>query len=340
MSSKAEVLWVGSQGGIESSLVHRANIDFTEIPAAGVHGVSITKLPRNLLLLISGFFASRRIMDQFKPQVILLTGGFISVPLALAAGKTPILVFSPDIEPGLALKVISWIADCIAVTSEESKKYFSKKGRVFISGYPTRPELTKWDRPSARQKFNLSYTEPVLLIYGGSKGARSINHAVLSQLSDLLRIAQVIHISGDLDWSDVEAKRKELPSELALNYHPFPYLHEDMGAAFAATDLVISRSGASVLGEFPLFGIPAILIPYPHAWRYQLVNARYLVNCGAAVILEDSKLENELVPSVKNVLNDPLKLETMRSSMRNLSRPQAAALIGQQLFSLAGERSI
>jgi UDP-N-acetylglucosamine--N-acetylmuramyl-(pentapeptide) pyrophosphoryl-undecaprenol N-acetylglucosamine transferase len=259
--------------------------------------------------------------------------------MAVAARHIPSLLFVPDIEPGLAIKAIAPFTDSIAVTAQESKAYFSKRSKVFVSGYPTRPELAKWEPKSARKHFNLQDDVPVILVFGGSKGARSINNAILDNLPGLLNIAQIIHISGELDWPGVAAKHKILSEDQSARYHAFPYLPEEMGAALAAADLGISRSGASTLGEFPLHALAAILVPYPYAWRYQSVNAQHLANRGAAIILKDSQLGTELIPTINNLLDNPAQLQAMRTSMQSLSHPQAAALIGQQLFSLAGERS-
>ena len=111
-----------------------------------------------------------------------------------------------------------------------------------------------------------------------------------------------------------------------------------MGAALAAADLALSRAGASTLGEYPLFGLPAILVPYPHAWRYQKVNADYLVRHGAAVMLEDAKLSDQLLPTVKALLSRPQKLASMRIAMQSLSHPEAAAEIGRQMLALGRKR--
>ena len=115
-----------------------------------------------------------------------------------------------------------------------------------------------------------------------------------------------------------------------MRYHPTPYLHE-MGAALAAADLAVSRAGASTLGELPLFGLPAVLVPYPYAWRYQKVNARYLENHGAALVLEDASLGSSLFPTLQGLLGDPHRLSMMRAAMRSLARPQAAQAIADQL---------
>ena len=339
LTGNVEVLWVGAQGGMESTLVQRAGISFETIPAAGLHGVGLKRLPRNLAILVKGIFASRRILSRFKPDAILFTGGYIAFPMAVAAGHIPSLLFVPDIEPGLAIKAIARFMNTIAVSASESQNYFSKKAKIFVSGYPTRPELAKWEPTSARQYFKLIDDVPVLLIFGGSKGARSINIAVLEHLPELLNIAQIIHISGELDWPSMEERIKELTVDQSTRYHAFPYLHEDMGAALASADLVVSRSGASILGEFPLHALAAILVPYPYAWRYQSVNAEHLASRGAAIILKDSQIGSQLVPTIKSLLENPAQLKAMRTSMQSLSHPQAAALIGQHLFLLAGERS-
>jgi UDP-N-acetylglucosamine--N-acetylmuramyl-(pentapeptide) pyrophosphoryl-undecaprenol N-acetylglucosamine transferase len=155
-------------------------------------------------------------------------------------------------------------------------------------------------------------------------------------LKELLEFAQVIHISGALDWNIVEKTANELPAELKSRYHAMPYLHE-MGAALAAADLVLSRAGASTLGEYPFFGLPAILVPYPYAWRYQKVNADFLVENNAAVILQDEILEDKLLAMIKDLLLDETKLKSMRAAMKKLSLPNAANMIASQLVELAGE---
>ena len=132
---------------------------------------------------------------------------------------------------------------------------------------------------------------------------------------------------------------QKLPAQLQSRYHVMPYSHE-MGAALAAADLVLSRAGASTLGEYPLFGLPAVLVPYPYAWRYQKVNADFLTKRNAAVILQDESLEDKLLSVVKGLFLDKNKLEAMRSAMKKLSHPAAASIIASQLVKLAGEQPL
>jgi len=324
---------------MESRLVERANVPFKTIPAAGVHGVGLKTLPGNVFRLVHGFFAARRILHDFKPEVLFFTGGYVAVPMALAGMRIPTVLYVPDIEPAFALRTLARFADKIAVTAQDSFRYFSHRERLVLAGYPTRPELSRWTRSDARRTLRLTGDAPVLLVFGGSKGAHSINNAVLTNLSALLDQVQLIHITGELDWPTVETRAKELTEAQAAHYHAFPYLHEEMGAALAAADLALSRAGASTLGEYPLFGLPAVLVPYPYAWRYQKVNADTLVQHGAAIMLEDSKLPDQLLPSVMDLLSQPQKLASMRNAMQRLSHPEAAVEIGRQILALCQERS-
>lgn len=329
------VLWVGAEKGMEAELVSRQNIPFTAVPAAGVHGVGLSRLPGNLLQLSRGASASRRILREFEPDVLFFTGGYVAVPMALMGIPFNSLLYVPDIEPGLALKTLARFSDCLAITAPETRRYFSAKKRVELTGYPVRPELRAWDRASARAALNLTDDLPVLLVFGGSKGARSINRALTVSLPALLELAQVVHLSGQLDWEDVQATAENLPEHLAGRYRPFPYLHEEMGAALASADLVVSRAGASALGELPLFGLPAVLVPYPYAWRYQKINAEYLAQRGAAVVVEDQHLAQQLLPAVSALLASQDKLSEMRRAMQALSRPNAARDIANLLRELA-----
>lgn len=319
---------------MEAELVQRQGVPFTTIPAAGVHGVGLSALPGNIIKLAKGVLASQRILREFKPDVLLFTGGFIAAPMAVAGRKLPALLYSPDIEPGMALKFLARYASVIAVTTSDSQGYFSAKSRIEVTGYPTRPELTNSTRAEARASLNLAPDLPVLLVTGGSKGARSINRAVTANLNELLQITQVLHLTGNLDWPEIQSFQAGLNSELAGRYHAYPYLH-DMGAALASADVVLSRAGASTLGEYPLFGLPAVLVPYPYAWRYQKVNADFLVNQGAARMINDEQLSAQLVPAITELFSQPEKLESMRAAMKSLAHPEASQRLAALVRELA-----
>jgi UDP-N-acetylglucosamine--N-acetylmuramyl-(pentapeptide) pyrophosphoryl-undecaprenol N-acetylglucosamine transferase len=286
--------------------------------------------------------AARGILDRFRPHVLFFTGGYLAVPVALASRlprsrrpRPKNLLYVPDIEPGLALRFLARLADYLALTTEESMEYFAYQRKIKVTGYPTRPGLHSWDLETARDAFDLAPDLPTLLVFGGSQGARSINRALFSILPQLLPEMQILHITGHLDWAAVKPVRSALVPELRARYHPYPYLYEEMGAALESADLVLSRAGASILGEYPLFGLPAILVPYPFAWRYQEVNARYLSKKGGAIILADGELDEKILPTIQTLMRDRVQREAMRASMHSLARPEASISIAGLIASLA-----
>ncbi len=331
------VLWVGGEGGMEANLIQRNGIPYKTIPAAGIHGVDLPRLAGNLFSLAKGWLASRKILREFQPNALLFTGGYIAVPMALAARRYPSLLYIPDIEPGMALKFLARFARTIAVTTEETIPYLPGSSRIAVTGYPTRAGIGQVDKTTARGIFGLQASMPVLLVFGGSKGAHSINHALLSCLPNLLESCQVLHICGELDWPEVQAFSTNLSVDLRGKYRAFPYLHEEMAAALACADLAVCRAGASTLGELPLTGLPAILVPYPYAWRYQKVNAEYLVRNQAAVIVEDEKMMFDLQPTILDLIGHPEKLASMRTAMLGLAKPGAAGKIASLIAALASQ---
>ena len=344
LESSFSVLWIGGERGMEVDLLRREGVPFEAIPAAGVHGVGIRALPGNLKKLALGYHSSRQILARFQPDVLFFTGGYVGVPMALAAAlplKAPPrprrLVYVPDIEPGLALKLLVRLADHITVTVGDTQRYLPGKAQVTITGYPVRAGLKQVERSEACRVFGLDPNLPVFLVVGGSKGARSINRALQASLHQLLAEMQVIHLSGQLDWQAVDENRQTLSAEQLERYRVFPYLHDEMGTAYSAADLVLARAGASSLGELPFFGLPAILVPYPYAWRYQKVNAEYLVSRGAALTLNDAELESKLIPMVKSLVADTARRLGMGEAMRKLAHPEAAGAIARLLSGMAAE---
>ena len=329
---------MGSRDGLEEELVHRAGIPFRGIAAGGLHGLTPWRAIPNLVRLVRGLGQAWRLMGDFRPDVCFVTGGYVSVPVTLAARlrQVPVLVYLPDIEPGQAVRFIGYFARRVAVTAEDSRTYFPSD-KVVVTGYPIRAELMEVDKAAAQQKLGLDPALPTLLVFGGSRGARSINRALAGILEELLPRCQIIHISGRLDAEWVVACRDALPMELRSRYHPYAYLHsEEMAQAMKAADLVVARAGAATLGEFPAMGLASILVPYPYAWRYQRVNADYLAERGAAIRLDDERLREELLPTVRRLLADDEERRRMGERARALARPKAARRIARELLQLGG----
>lgn len=339
---REHLLWVGVAGEMEEQLIPREGITLERIVGGAIAGVSRWEQFKNGLKLLRSVWLSSQIMGRFQPDVVLLTGGYMALPVAAAARlrRIPAVMYLPDLEPGSALSLISRYVERIAATFQTSKQYFrpADRRKVIETGYPIRPaliEATQKSKEEALAHFGLCPEKPVLLVFGGSRGAWSINRALMEMLPALLKENQIIHISGTLTWDKVEAHAATLPQGLRDHYRPYPYLHDEMGLAFRAADLVVARGGASMLGESPLFGLPSILVPYPYAWRYQKVNADYLVEHGAAIRLDDEKLSSELQPLLLNLLEDQERRERMKAAAEQLHRPGAATRLAALILDTA-----
>ncbi len=208
---------------------------------------------------------------------------------------------------------------------------------MIVTGYPVRAELREalqLTQAEARIHFGLQPDRQTLFVFGGSRGARSINQALMAILPQLPASLQVIHVSGALTWPEVEAYTATLPAQLQARYRAYPFLTNDMGVAFRAATLAVARAGASMLGECPAFSLPAILIPYPYAWRYQKVNAEYLVAHGAAIRIDDETLDSELLPALVQLLQDADRLRDMSQAAGSLDRIDAAKQLAQLAMDL------
>ena len=334
------ILWIGSESRMEVELLSKQNFNFKSIPAAGLHGVGLTNLPGNLIKLVRGYIKARRFIHQFQPDVIFYTGGFISIPVAFASKGVPSVVFVPDIEPGASLNFLIKRCTLITAVTEDTRKFIPQNKKVEVTGYPIRSDLSKWTRENGRKEFGLKNDLPVLLVFGGSKGARSINQALYPIMVELLKQIQIIHICGEDNCEETRQVKSNLPQSLSARYLAFPFLHSQMGAALASADLVVCRAGASTLGELPFFRLPAILVPYPHAWRYQHTNAEYMVNHGGALLLEDKELQTNLLATVMNLIHNQSTLTNMRNSMHALARSDAAQRIGKLLYEVGTSKGV
>ncbi|MBC7237491.1 MAG: undecaprenyldiphospho-muramoylpentapeptide beta-N-acetylglucosaminyltransferase [Chloroflexi bacterium] len=336
-----DVAWVGSEVGMERDLVARQGIRYFPVRAGALRGGNPWAFLRGVFDLAVGIVQAGRVLQNFGADVVLATGGFVSAPLIIAAWlrRCPCLIYLPDMEPGLAIRYLSRFARKVAVSFDQVLAHFPA-GRAIVTGYPVRQELFHKSKHQARRALELVDDLPVLLVMGGSRGAHSINMAVRGALVELLSQAQMVHLSGRQDYADLANLAEGLPAPLKSRYHLYAYLHEEMIDALAAADLVIARAGAATLAEFPAVGLPAILVPYPYAGQHQDVNARFLVEQGAAVAVADAELSKRLLPTVQTLLQDPTRLAAMSDAARALSRPEAAATIVETLASLAQNKTL
>lgn len=322
---------------MEADLVRREGIPYTAVAGGGLRGLSVWEAGRNALRLVAGTARAYGILRGFRPDIVFATGGFVCVPVVVAARlqRRPILIYLPDIEPGLAVRFLAPLADRIAVTAEDSRA-FLPAAKVVVTGYPVRSGLGSRDKHEARRRLALDPDLKTLLVLGGSQGAHAINKAISDALEILLEHCQVLHICGPWDEAWLRQVWNQLSTCNTTRYSVYSYLHHEMLDALAAADLVVARAGAATLGEFPAVGLPSILVPYPYSGGHQRPNARYLAEHGAALVVENGEIgSGALGRIVVELLSDEERLARMGQRARRLARPDATERIVAELRQLA-----
>jgi UDP-N-acetylglucosamine--N-acetylmuramyl-(pentapeptide) pyrophosphoryl-undecaprenol N-acetylglucosamine transferase len=332
------LLYVGTRNGLEVNIVARQGVAFRSVRAAAVRGLFPLRALVNASEMLRGSVQAWRILRDFRPDVVLATGGYVSVPVVIAARlqRCPILVYLPDMVPGLAVRFLSRLAQRVAVSFDTSLDHFAP-GKAVVTGYPVRASLYAADRTGARQRLGLDARLKTVLVFGGSRGAHSINVAVSGMLDSLLDFAQVIHIAGEGDVVELQRRRSRLAADRRERYLVHAYLHEEMIDALLAADLAVARAGAATLGEFAAVGLASIQVPYPYSGQHQEANADFMVRHGAALKVPDTELaEGGLWRALEELLSDESALHSMSNAVAALARPDAARAIAKQLVLVAG----
>jgi len=329
VAPNARYHFIGSPDGMEGKLVPREGLaGYHTVQAGPIHGLNPLKQAVSAAKILIGIGQTWALAGRLRPAALLLTGGWVTFPVAVGCWlrRVPVVVYLPDIEPALVIRAVGRLARRILTPVPESAAYFPPNAPIEVVGYPLRQRLITAERAAA-------LAHRTLLVFCGSRGARSINTAIGAIVPDLVADGvQIIHISGELDWPTVQARRETLPESVRQHYHAYGYLRDEMGLALAAADLAVSRAGASTIGEFPHFGLPSVLVPYPYAWRYQKVNADWLAERGAAIRLDDERLGEDLLPTLRALLNDAGRLAAMAAAARSLARPNAADSIARAVL--------
>lgn len=338
---REHVLWIGTSGEMEEQLIPSTGIRLETIKGGAIVGVSPRESLPNAARLAWSIGTGIRLIREFQPDVMFMTGGYMAPPIAIAAWLqgVPIGIYLPDIEPGASIKFTLPLAPKIAATTDGSAAFVPAE-KLVVTGYPVRHEIRaalRLTKEEALAQFDLAPGRQTLFVFGGSRGAQNINRALMGILPELLKNYQVIHISGTLTWPEVETNLNMLTNEQRRWYRPFSYLHKRMGAAFRSADLVVARAGASMLGEAPAFGLPSVLVPLTFAWRYQKVNADYLTERGAAEQLTDETIHGQLLPVVSGLLEDADRLGEMGKAAKALDKPLATAHLADFIVDLAKE---
>lgn len=279
------------------------------------------------------------VLAAVRPAAIFTTGGYVAVPVLLAAAplRIPIVLWEGNVVPGRAVRTTARLADVLAVSFESTCAALAvtAHGRPCrVTGTPIR-DTREIDRAAARARLGIATDARAILIFGGSQAVRRFNQAVAGALPRLVERAVVIHVTGDVGYAPALADREALPEALRGRYRPHPFLREDMLAALAAADLVVGRAGSSTLAEVTALGVPMIVVPYPHAAGHQRANAAGMVAAGAARLVEDDAFDAEALLDAAAILDDPVASAAMASACRALGRPGAADAVAELIVALA-----
>ena len=344
-----EVLWIGSANSLESRVAGAEGIPFSAVATGKV------RRDRNPLKMLSGANMkdmakvpvganeARSLVAKFKPDVVLATGGYVTVPVGLAAKMTrrPLVVHEQTVRLGLANKVLARFAARVALSSESSVELLPENARsaAIVTGNPVRPAVLAGEPQKAIEALGLQGFDPALptvYVTGGAQGAQQINRLIREILPWLLTQANVLHQCGPANLEDLQAFTATLPVELAAQYHVTGYLGSELPDVLALADVVVSRSGAGTVAELTALGKAAVLIPYgAAAGNEQAHNAQHLADHDAAVALLGDVTPDQLRSAVAPLLADPYRRRQIADNARAQGRPDAADRLVDVLLSVA-----
>ena len=291
-----EILYVGTDRGLEKDIVPKRNLPFRTIHAEGLPRKLTPALLKAVKKSADGCLEARKIVKSFQPDVVIGTGGYVCGPVVLAAKLqgVPTMIHEQNAFPGITNKLLARFANCIMVNFEESKKYFVHKERIKVTGLPVRQEVLAVEKNESLAYFGFSAEKTTLLVSGGSRGARSLNRAMVDAYPELLKHPdlQIIHLTGKTDYEDTMTALQE--KGIAIADHPQVVIKsylDEMQYGLGAADFCVGRAGATFLAEVTACGLPCILIPYPYAAEnHQEYNAKALVEQNAASMILDKDL--------------------------------------------------
>jgi UDP-N-acetylglucosamine--N-acetylmuramyl-(pentapeptide) pyrophosphoryl-undecaprenol N-acetylglucosamine transferase len=343
---QAEILFLGSDDGLETEIVPAAGFRLATVKAGKLRRYVSWQTITGVMRVPMGMIQAINIVREFRPQAVFTSGGYVAVPTGLAArlNRAPLLMHQQDVPPNLSNKLVAPLATRISVAFADSLAYFPARKTLRL-GNPIRQamlDVCQTLPQEARLKLGFEEQKPLLLVTGGSQGARHLNQIVSEALPDLLAHCQVLHISGKGLYDETRKLSNTLLTQLEdtvrKRYRLEAYLNEDMPLALQAADLVLCRSGASTLSELAVLGKPSILIPLPPAIGSspQEANAEMFGRKAAAEIIKDRDLNPRvLVEHVKFILSSSTRLEAMAKAARSFAKPQATQEITAELVKIA-----
>ena len=308
----AEIIFIGTERGLETRLVPREGFELKLIKVKGFRRKLSLDTLVSIKEMFQGFLESQAIIRKFKPDVVIGTGGYVCGPVLFNAArmKIPTLIHEQNAYPGVTNRILSRFVDTVAISFKESEQFFKSAKRLILTGNPVRTELLKVDRISARKKLGIHSDQNIVVVMGGSLGAEKINATVVEMIKN----------SSGLDYSMIfgtgnsqfEKVSREVEFLTASQIEVVPYIY-DAANVYAAADLIVCRAGAITCSELTALGVPSIMIPSPNVTaNHQEHNARALEKKGASIVILEKELTADLL---QNQITDLLKNKNYLAKM-------------------------
>ncbi|MFD7023086.1 glycosyltransferase [Promicromonospora sukumoe] len=347
------VLWAGTADGLEARVTASEGIRFLPVATGKLRrsgnplGMLSASNMKDMARVPIGVAQARSIVSDFKPDVILSTGGYVAVPVGIAAGlvRRPLVVHEQTVRLGLANRLLAKRATRVAVSSPSTIELLPEgvRERAVVTGNPVRAEVLTGEPLKAVDALGLDSFDPdlpVLYVTGGAQGSVQINELVTGALPWLLERANVIHQCGPNNLKEMFENTAGLPSALAARYRVLGFVGAELPDVLALADVVVSRSGAGTIAELTALGKPSVLVPLPSsAGNEQAHNARRLQDLGAAIALEGDLTFSDLRGALAGLLGDAGRRQRMADAARSNGRPDAAERLVDVLLEVAGARS-
>ena len=329
-----DVAFAGTPEGLEARLVPEAGVTFFGVRAKGFDRARPHTLITSTVTILGSLVRARRLIRQWDADVVFGFGGYVSLPVGFAAltRRVPLVLHEQNSVPGLANKVLSRWARAVGVTYEGSIAHLAHPDRAVLTGNPVRAAVLEADRTRGRRALGLAEDATVLLVFGGSRGARHLNERLAALAPTLTRLPslQVVHVAGRIEAASVAERIASAIEAPEGRYEVVDYI-DDMGDAIAAADLVVARAGATSIAEITAIGRASVLVPYPYATDdHQTLNARAVADAGGALVFADADIDGaEFSDAIVDLLDNVSRREEMAAAAAALGRRDADQRVAQ-----------
>ncbi|GBF11978.1 undecaprenyldiphospho-muramoylpentapeptide beta-N-acetylglucosaminyltransferase [Tepidibacillus sp. HK-1] len=339
----AEFLYIGSKNGLEKKIVQNAEIPFVEIEISGFKRKLSFENIKTALRFLRGVQKSKKYIQEFRPDLVIGTGGYVCGPVLYAASQKKVrtIIHEQNVIPGLTNQFLSRYVDLVAISFEGAREHFKKAKKIRLTGNPRATEVVHANKENGLKALHLSADKKIILVFGGSRGAKAINQAFLEMLPELHQYPEYhfVFVTGEIHFETINEQLKMVDEQYLSNVSIYPYLY-NMPEVLAATDLIVSRAGASSLAEITALGIPSVLIPSPYVTNnHQEKNAKWMEDQGAAKMIREKELNGVHLLSTIRWLMDDERRKKFSHAAKKIGKPDAATNLYQEMMTFMDHKN-